>query len=223
MDGPTAQARIYRGYGIAAEKIGLPYVQYRPQSAAPPIVDANKLATLPASFNAEDFTYMRPNKYGKPTWFAIVDGSQTQVGDYLVGAAGTYFIAGQQPLLPILAVECNRSIRIGRMADQGDAGFVGYSGDVQSAEVDVLGTAATGGTFGAGWPASILLGGRSDKDTVLPSSVKQSGVVILLPVSVPVQILESDIVQDDLGRNFAIYAAELTDLGWRLQANEEHS
>jgi hypothetical protein len=156
-------------------------------------------------------------------WYCLIDGTQTRVGDYLVNTAGTFFLAAMPPLLPILAVKCNRAVRIGRMPVQNGAGYAGYSGVVASQEIDVLGTSGALGSFVSGWPASILLGGKTSRDTGLPSDVKDAGYEILLPASVPITIMESDILQDDLGRNFAISAAEITDLGWRISATEEHA
>lgn len=215
MDGATLQARIYAGYGKAALRIGQQYAQYRPSGAGNPL--ESSLASLYVSFNAEDMLYGRPNKYGKPTWYALLDGTKTQPGDYLTGPGGTFFIAAQQQALPVLAVECNAKVRISRMAAPTAAGAVGYGGVVESAAVDVLGSAA------AGWPASVLIGGRSDKIVSTAMSVKSSGWQILLPPSVPIAIAQGDVLHDDMGRRYAVYAAELTDLGWRLNANEEHA
>lgn len=223
MNFALLQQKIYGGYAKASLRIGPTYTLYRPTSSLAPIVSGNIITTLPASFNAEDMTYKKPRGYGKATWYCLIDGTQTEVGDYLVYEQNTFFIAAMQLTLPILAVQCNRQVRISRMPVENGPGDVGYSGVVQSEEIDALGTSGPGGTFISGWPASILLGGRSDKDTTLPSGVKSSGVVILLPASVPIEIFESDMLQDDLGRQYAVYTAELTPLGWRIQANEEHS
>lgn len=223
MDAATLQNRIYKGYGKAAQRIGPLYTQYRPGGSQNPL--AAPYANLNASFNAEDMKYGRPNKYGKPTWYGIFDGSETQAGDYLVAVdgGGPFFIAAQQLALPILCVECNRRVRIARMPIQDGAGLAGYSGVVESSETDVLGQSDGAGNMVHGWPASILIGGRSDRDAHLPSSVKSAGWVVLLPPSVPISITESDVIIDDLGRRYPVYAAELTDLGWRLQVNEEHT
>lgn len=221
MDAATLQSRIYAGYGKAALRIGQLYSQYRPSGFANPL--ATQRGTLYASFNSEDMKYSRPNKYGKATWYGVFDGSLTQAGDYLVGPGGTFFIAAQQQALPILVVGCNRTVRIGRTPTDATPGLQAYSGVVESDQVDVLGTSDALGGIATGWPASILIGGRSDKDGKLPSSVKSAGMIILLPPSVPIAIIESDIIHDDLGRRYAVYTAELTDLGWRIQANEEHT
>jgi hypothetical protein len=223
MNGSLLQQKIYGAYAKAALQIGSPYTLYRPSSAANPIVPSNVIAALPASFNPEGQGYQMPQTYGKPLWCCLVDGSHTKVGDYLVGVGNTFFIASMAASLPILTVKCNRSVRIGRMPVENAPGYAGYSGVVQSQETDVLGAAGAQGSFASGWPASILIGGGGDRDHDLPSSVKEGGVQILLPVSVPILITESDILQDDLGRDYAIKTAELTDMGWRILASEEHT
>jgi hypothetical protein len=193
------------------------YSQYRPSGSVNPL--ATVRGTLNASFNAEDFGYKKPNKYGAPTWFGIFDGTLTQPGDYLVGQGGTFFIAGQQLHLPILCVECNRSIVLTRPAVDSSVGAIGYGGEVAATDQDLLGQRDAGGALLHGWPASILTKGRDEPTgTDMPATVKNSGWQVLLPPSVP-----ADIMIDDLGRRYAVRGAELTDLGWRIQAVEEHS
>lgn len=216
MDGATLQGKIYRGYAKAAQKIGQSYNLFRPVSAAAPL--GNQVGTVTAALDsAPSYGFKAPNEYGDATWFALVDDATTQAGDYLINGSGAYFIAGKQFLLPVIVVECNRSLRISRQAVQGGVGAVGYGGLTGANESVVLGAA------NALWPASILLGGRSQKpDTKLPSDAKQAGWRLLLPPSVPVVIMAGDIAQDDLGRRYMVDAAELTDLGWRLSAQELH-
>jgi len=223
MNETLLQQKIYAGYAKSAQVLGISSMLYRASSSLTPIAAGNVVTTLPASLNAEDMGVQKPQRFGNALWYCLIDGTQTRVGDYLVNAAGTFFIAAMQPLLPILAVKCNRAVRISRMPMQNSAGYVGYSGVVISQETDVLGTSGALGSFVSGWPASILIGGKTDKDSGLPSDVKEAGYEILLPASVPITIVESDILQDDLGRNFAIAAAELTDMGWRILATEEHA
>jgi hypothetical protein len=223
MNAALLQQKLYGAYAMAARHLGAPCTLYRPDGAGDPIVPGNALASLPASFNAEDMGYAKPRGYGEALWYCLADGTQLLAGDYLAGVAGTFFIAALQPLLPILAVQCNRRVRIGRMSSESGAGYQGYAAVVQSAETDALGTGGGEGSFASGWPASILIGGGADRASLLPSGVRESGVTILLPASVPLEIVESDVIQDDLGRDFAIYNAEQSPLGWRLFATEEHS
>lgn len=219
MDAATLQSRIYTGYSKAALRIGLDTDLYRPGTASHPISGINKLRTFPASFNAEDMKYGKPNKYGHPIWYGIFDGALTQSGDYLVRVSDgqTYYIGGQQQLLPIICIECNRSIRITRENSSSAVGALPYSGNQPANETDVLGAP------NAMWPASILFGGRIQQSMNLPASVREAGWQILLPPSVPITIMAGDIATDDLGRRYAIEGAESTDLGWRINAQEAHS
>lgn len=209
MDGAKIQARVYRGYAKAADKIGLPHQVYRAAGGDDPLAAGNLVATLRASLNAEDMKYGRPNKYGKPTWFAIFDGAQTQVGDYLKGPSGTFFIAAQQALLPILAVECNRTINILRPQQQTGVGAVGYGGDTDDNETLLM----------QAWPASVLQGSKGEKnETNLPGDVRSPWWAVLLPALPGVLLRTADIITDDLGRRLLVSSAELTDMGWRITA-----
>lgn len=210
MDAATLQNRVYKGYGKAAKYIGPAYNLFRPISAINPFSNG-PLATLNASFNAEDMTYGRPNKYGKPTWFCLVDGTQTMVGDYLSADAGTFFIAAQQPILPILAVECNRTINVLRPQQQTGVGAVGYGGDTDANETPLM----------TGWPASVLQGTKGEKGEVnLPGDVRNPWWQMLFPAFPGVNLRTADIITDDMNRRYVISSAELTDLGYRCTAQQ---
>ncbi len=69
----------------------------------------------------------------------------------------------------------------------------------------------------------ILGGGAVHLKHPLPSGAGLGlGWMIYLPPSVPVALLPGDRVIDDTGRVLIIEGAELTSLGYRLQANEVH-
>ena len=209
MDGATLQKRVYRGYAIAAPKIGLANDLYRPSSALNPLAAGNKITTLPASYNAEDMKFSKPNKYGKPTWYVIVDGAQTRVFDYLKGPQGTFFIAAQQAILPILAVECNRTINVLRAQQESGIGAQPYSGN----------TSATESILMQQWPASVLQGTKGEKsESALPGDVRMAWWQILLPYFAGVVLRSDDIVTDDLNRRYVLSSVELSDLGWRCTA-----
>jgi len=207
MDGFTIQARVYAGYAKAAARVGLPHHLYRPADPMAPL--AAVLVSLAASFNVKG-AYTQPNIYGNALWQCIADGAQLRVGDYLRGAA-TYFIAALQPLLPILAVECNRTIQAARVAAASGAGVVGYNGGSPATEVAFL----------TGWPASVLRGPPGEKNPVgLPDDVRQPWFQVLLPASAGPMLRPSDIITDDLGNRYICGQVELTDLGWRLMVQQ---
>lgn len=215
MNAAKLQAKIYAGYAKAALRIGYVYDVWRPAGAANPLT--NKVASLNASFNAQDWTYTKPNLPDKPFWYCLIDGRQTQIGDYLQRGASTHFIAGMQDELPILTVECDAQVWVTRTTTPSGVGAVGYSGKCAAEDTYVLGTKG-----GQGWPASILFGGRTRKHDVLPTSSDEQGYVILLPASVPITLGAADIILDDMGRRFQVGGAQRTDQGWKLNVSEVH-
>jgi hypothetical protein len=207
MNGTKLNTLVYKGYAKAATKIGTPYQHYRPLSATNPLASGNRLADMPVSLNANDPQYSRPNMYGKATWYAVADGSQLQVGDYIVGIEGTLFVAALQQLLPIYMVDCNRTISILRPQIGLSVGALPYSGDTQGNEVMLM----------QSWPASVLQGSKGEKnETNLPGDVKTPWWAVLVPYFPGVTLQTSDVIVDDLGRRMIISGAELTDLGWRM-------
>ena len=217
MDGTRMQVLAYRGYAIAAAKVGLPFLQYRPLALTAAIVPANALATLPATFTADNYAYRRPSGYGKPTWTVLVDGRLTQPGDYLVEVAAlpgqvprVFFLADQQPILPIVAVECNDTISISRPdppATPGSGGLKGYGGDV------------TETTFLTDWPASVLEKGRGQPaSAALPDDTKMPGYSVLIPNTPGFRIQTDDFIETGSGLRLEISTVELSSLGWRLSA-----
>lgn len=210
MDGARLQGLIYKGRGKAAKHIGLPCQQYRPTSTTNPL--SNPLAVINVAFNAADPTYTKPGLYGKPAWFADFDGRLSQVGDYLkrLSDGSFWFIAGQQQLLPIVVISCNRTVSAFRPQQQSGVGAQGYGGNTVATETPLI----------LGYPASVLVGPRADKSMVgLPGDAKTPYWTILLPVLPGAVVLKgNDVITDDLDRRYVISSAELTDLGWRINA-----
>ena len=170
----------------------------------------NLIAELYVSLNAEDMKYGRPNKYGKATWYALVDAKDLQSGDYFIGQQGTFFIAAMQPLLPILAVECNRIVNIFEPLVQTGTGAVGYggtTGDNMKEKADRR-------------PCSILQGTKGERsEGNLPGDTRSPWWTVLLPDS-GIIIEADDILIDDLGHRYVVSSAEHTDLGYRLSCME---
>jgi hypothetical protein len=228
MDAEMLGARIYAGRGKAAARIGSMTQVYRPADALNPL--ANLVAMVPVAYNAVDPRYAAANAYGKVVWYADFDASQAEVGDYLVSdgaVAAYYFVAAKQALLPVIAVACDRFVRVVRPAPlaAGAAGATAYGGISATGMVDVLGSAAaTNGGQDTGWPCAMIFGrGAAHLREPLPAGAGLAvSWMIYLPVSVPVALLPGDRVIDDTGRVLVIEGAELTRLGYRLQAGEAH-
>lgn len=201
----SIQARIWSGYAKAAQRIGASYQFYRPSGGTFP---GGPTSALPVSLNAEDMKYGRPNKYGKPTWFALFDGTSVQAGDYLVGPQGTFFVAAMQPVLPILVVECNRVASFIRASQPTTLGAQGYGGMTHETEA----------AYASGVPCSILQGIKGEKnDAGLPGDTRLPWWSILVPAVVG-DVRYGDLIEDDLDRRYVVSSAELSDLGYRITA-----
>jgi hypothetical protein len=210
------QERLYSGNAKVAQKLGRNHGLYRPSSAMNPIAAGNLVATLPAwltSGGAPPASADRPNRFGEATRIAIVDGTQTLVGDYLVAGDGTsFFIAAMEPLLPILAVACNRIVSLARPQAGVMPGAQPYGGDLgPAAETPLM----------SGWPASVLAGsGGGPSEAKLPGDVGIPGWNLLLPAWPGAALRPGDIVSDDTARRFIVASAELSPLGWRIRLRQ---
>ena len=206
MDGSRIQALVNRGYALSAQRVGLPHDHYRPSGPGNPLAPANLLNTLPAAFSVDNYKFTRAPDYGKPERQALVDGSKMAVGDYLVGPAATYFIAGLDPLVPIVAVECNAVLTFTRPGKANPGyGSVGYE------QPD------PGMSLMAGWPSSLIQGTKGEKaDDGLPRDSRQPWYAALLPALAGVEIRTDDEATDGQGHRYLVSSAELTSRGWRL-------
>lgn len=231
MNGALVQSQIWFGYSEAARFLGSDYQFTRPSpgnllklndGSGNTLLEGggnillegsvsfpgDPLFTRCVSLNAEDMKYGKPNKYGKATWYALMDGTGLQVGDYFVGEEGTFFIAAMQLLLPILVVECNRVIAILRPQAQEGAGVQTYGGVTTANQQALVG----------GVPCSILQGTKGEKsESALPGDTRASWWTILLPTSLP-RVIPDDIIIDDLGQRYIVSSPEQTGLGWRVTA-----
>jgi hypothetical protein len=210
MEAATLQARIYAGYSKAALRIGTTFSIYRSADGLTPIKNANLQGTVLASANI-NWEYTRFNKYGNAVWQLIADGRVLQKGDYIVGN-NTFFIAAMQPLLPIMAVECNQEITVMRPYEEDGIGAMpGYAGNTGAKETLLL----------QDCPCSILEGTKGDQSPAkLPGDTKMPWVRCLLPYLGDITIKTGDIVIDKFGVRYVVSGDELTDLGWRLTLNE---
>ncbi len=200
MDGTRLQDRISYGMGVAARKLGLPFVVYRPRGALTPLSTQNRVIRLCASFNAEDASYRRVSGYGEAVWWGVFDASYTAPGDYLVGSGSTFFVCAQRPALPVQCVRTNCVVSMQRTAGPAN---LGYAGQVDAAVAPFL----------SGWPASVLEAG--DRSAPSTATTHFGNWRLLLP-RLPVAPQIGDIVSDDAGGRYSVGAAEQSDLGWRL-------
>lgn len=209
MNGLKLQDRLYLGLGRSARYVGRSANAYRPKSPFNPLDPTNRFLRLPATFVSAKGNENRTIGYGEALCHGIFDGSYTRVGDYLVMPTGIFFVASQDPLLPILCVRTNRTISVSRPNMQSATAANAYGG-YTSGQSSILMT---------DWPVSVLGENRSSaSETKLPSDQAIPYWAILLPAQAGITLSPGDIVTDDLGRTAVIAGSELTDLGWRISA-----
>ena len=211
MDESCLQDRISWGLNVAARSIGTPTDAYRPSDASEPLRPTNRFLRLRAAFRNVHGGFERPNTYDHPLWTGIFYSSYTRVGDYLVQQSGTWFIAAQQTLMPVLCVRADRIVSFARPAAQTASGVNTYGGV----------TAATNTPLLTNWPASVRTASLAGIPSAnLPGDSSVSHWTVLLPAQPDVVLLVADLMTDDLGRNAVVSSAELTDLGWRLTVKQ---
>jgi len=211
MDESRLQDRISWGLNVAARSIGAPTDAYRPSSVLEPLRSTNRFLRLHAAFSNVHGGFERPNTYDHPLWNGILDSAYTRVGDYLVQKSGTWFIAAQQSLMPVLCVRADRIVSFTRPAAPTSSGVNTYGGVTTATNTPLL----------TNWPASVraaALAGTPSAD--LPGGSSVSHWTVLLPAQPGVVLLVSDLMIDDLGRNAVVSSAELTNLGWRLSVKQ---
>ena len=208
MDGAILQVRLNAAWALVGQKAGLDYAVFRPVSALDPLADANQvLAALPCSISNRG-SYTEPSVYGHAEWYSYHDAGQTQVGDYLCGPMGTFFIAAQQSLITPLLVQCNRTVSVTRPAQPTGKGAVGYGGEAVAGDTLLL----------RAWPCSCLEGSKGEENrTELPLDVKNPWWRMLLPALDGVNLQASDVLTDEVGNRYFVNSAERTALGWRLK------
>ena len=210
MDAIRLQDTISRALGRAAAVAGIWFDAYRPAGITNPLASANRFLRLNALLTPDSGDLKRPVGYGHATWSGIFDTAYTRPGDYLVSPAATWFIAAQQPLLPVLAVKTTRIVSFARPAAPLAAGLNTYGGLTIASAVPLTGP----------WPASVLAAGNGGQDAGLPADAPPGSWTILLPAIAGVALRNGDLFTDDLARAGVVSSAELTDLGWRLMVKQ---
>ena len=213
---------LQRGLGRAARHVGDWCNVYRPTSPCAALAPTNQFLRLRAAFLPPNGRSSRPVGYGQVTWQGVFDAAYTKPGDFLVrqatsrGAAdgGIWFVASQQPLLPVLCVRTCAVIDVERPLAAMAAGIGTYGGVAPAQSMVVL----------SGCPAAIVQAqGRGNNPTDLPTDVLPGSWTVLLPHFATLVLRADDRITDDRGRSAIIAAAELTDLGWRVLARETNT
>ena len=213
VDFAYVQDKVYFGYGKAAEKIGQEVNIYRSATGIDPLDSDNLVGQTFLSQNV-DWNYNKANKYGNAVWQLVIDGREIQKFDYLVNDTFTFFVIAMEPLLPILGVECTRTVSILRASKTQEPGANPYGGY----ELEDVSTLATS------LPVSALAGGRMETNSFkLPLDTRSPSYVVLIPALTGIDLRIGDFVDDERGVRLALTSVELTDFGYRCIATSEQA
>jgi hypothetical protein len=172
MDGVRLADRLAYGAGCAARRMGYLCDAYRPTGLAAPINLANRFLRLAVALALPGGNVSAPSGFGVPFRQAFADWSYLRVGDYLVGPEGTAFVAAIEPPKPMLVVLTNDVITISRNEGAALPGLNDYGAILPCTETVLL----------AGFPASLLAGGLSDRTRAgLPDDTKVAGFIAIVP------------------------------------------
>ena len=211
MDGARLEDRIRWGFNIAARATGASTDAYRPRTAHDPLAAINRYLRLHATFSGVQGGFTHTNVYGNALWHGLFDAAYTLAGDYLVQDSGTWFIASQQKLLPVLCVRSERVVSFSRASTQTSTGVNSYGGITAENTMPLM----------TSWPASVVNSSGAGRPSAnLPSDNSVPSWTVLLPYCPGVILRPADLMGDDLGRNAVVTAAELTSLGWRLAVKQ---
>ena len=211
MDQARIQDRVCWGMNVAARAAGATTDAYRPVDCANPLAPANRFLRLPAVFSGAEGRFVRPRGYGDALAHGTFDSAYTRPGDYLVQGDATWFIAAQEPLLPVLCVRANRIVSFVRAGAPTATGVNSYGGVTAASTTPLL----------TNWPASVLgASGGGHSEAELPSDATVPYWTVLLPAAPDIVLLPADLMSDDLGRSAVVSAAELTAMGWRLTVKQ---
>jgi hypothetical protein len=211
MDGLKLADKIAYGAGQAARKAGVICDAYRAQDAACPIKDANRIIRMPVVFTPASGTARAPAPFGVPYRQAVLDQAYVHSGDYLVGPAGTFLIASNEPPQPVLSVLCNEIISLWRAGAPQLAGVNPYGAILPATAMALM----------TGFPAALLPTGLSDRTRQgLPDDTKLSGYTAMLAAVEGVVPDVADILRDGKGRQFILNGAQRFGGAWRLSMIE---
>ncbi len=205
MNADHLQDRLYWGLNRLANKLGRITDAYRTAGNWDPLNRSNRFLQLPAAFSRVDGDFSQPVGYEVAVWRGYFDASYTRVGDYLVHKDEVWYIAAQQSLLPIVCVKTNRIISISRQVTPTTASSTIPA--VASTSINVI----------SQWPSSVL-GTATEGRPIsgLPGDTRIPTATVLLPSIHGQILLPADVVTDELGTSSIVVAAELSELGWRL-------
>lgn len=217
-----------------AAALGLPYRVFRSAGSNPLLTTSVQTTpVIVTSAKAAGYSYTRSSTYDDVLFALQADFTNIQIGDYLVGPAGTLFIADMPSLRPVVAVLCNTTVSVTRPGEQlsstgGQApGLPSQPGKTRGTywapstkpTTDLNGPGEVAIKFGI--PASMIgTTGRATGVGELPSDAPgPSRWRVYVPQSAFPKgtIKDRDILTDDQGERLQVSADYFSTIGYRIE------
>jgi len=207
------RAKVNRGTGLAARMVGRPVTQYRPYDPLSPLDGSAVVSVFWAAFDADAALQMsHPATVGQYLFYLIADATNLCVGDYILDGQLVFFVGSMEDLRPPVVLRTNTTLSLVRPQIGVVPGLNPPGGDSLANETTIL----------SGWPASVLTAGRGERGEVeLAGDVRMGAWQVLLPAALGVEIRGSDILIDPSGLRRVVSSAELSPMGWRIEAQQE--
>lgn len=198
------QRHVNKGYNKAAFHLGTPFVQYRPQTSGPVLVNANMVQELYLGFDkSSNFDFLQPQDYNNAKYYALVDLTLVEIGDYFYDFdKRTFFVANIEPIKPAELMLCNHTISL--YHPTGNPSTYGGYGGITAPTLKF-----------SGWPVVLLPGTKGESNEArTPGSIRAPWGVMQVPRVPGITIDEYDLVIDEGQRRFIVSQASLAKEGW---------
>lgn len=209
MNAAQLQDRLNRAAGRTAGIAGETCDLFRPTGPTHPLAPERRILRLNAAFLPIGGGIRRPVPPNQALWEGVFDAAYTRPGDILhrTRDGAVFYIAAQQPLLPVLCVRALRLINISRPSTANIAGLNLYGGAIAESQT----------TLAEAWPAAMTsLVAQGTGQAGLAAEIASGTWQIQLPSSLQLSLRPTDRITDDQGRIGIIASAETSDLGTTL-------
>lgn len=211
VDQAAIQAHVNYGYSQAAKRLGVPFVQFRPANTGQVLVNDNIIQEINLAFDQDyNFSMIKPQEYNNNRYYALLDLTFVNIGDYFWDYNQTIFFVGWiEPLRPAELILCNHTITLYTPSGSIDNG---YGGNVSPV------------TKLTNWPVSLLPGTKGESnESKTPGSIRAPWGEMLMPNLLGVSVDEYDLVITERDERYIVSQSSLAKEGYFCTMSRENA